>query len=94
MGRESVTLAWVGDSQALLLRDGVVTWFSPMHHPEEPAERARVEASGGYVWRHEMGGPYRVRTSGGGCGLAMSRRASYYSSSEVQIQQQQHQEQQ
>ena len=60
-------LAYVGDSRAMILRDGVAYEVSVLHTPGSIAERERIEKWGGTVRR--MGKIMRV----GARGLAVSR---------------------
>lgn len=41
--------AWLGDSQAILVKHGKPIDITPPHKPEKPEERARIEALGGLV---------------------------------------------
>jgi len=57
-------IAWVGDSRAVVIRDGCVVFATTDHKPHAPAEQERIERVGGHViwW-----GGFRVE------GLAVSR---------------------
>jgi len=73
---KTVLSAWVGDSRCGLGRPGGVEGQALTfdHKPQDPAEKARIEASGGEVVRLENDVPHRVFIKGGEVpGLAMSR---------------------
>lgn len=63
----TMVCANVGDSRALLSRDGVCTPLSEDHKPEMPSERRRIEKAGGSV--AQIGPCHRVD----GWGLNLSR---------------------
>lgn len=46
---ESLHVAWLGDSQAILVRGGVVQEIMSAHHPNRADEKARIEALGGSI---------------------------------------------
>ncbi len=50
----------LGDSRAILIRNGKVVHQTKDHKPNDPEERARVEKAGGIVAPHPRGGPPRV----------------------------------
>merc|ERR1719462_855341 len=62
---DTIYIAWLGDSTATLVREGVTVKVMDSHKPDRPDERARVEALGGTVihW-----GAWRVKGQ-----LAVSR---------------------
>lgn len=53
-------VANVGDSRAVLCRNGKAIEVSVDHEPQKPAEREMVESKGGEVALSPMGGVYRV----------------------------------
>ncbi|CAE8689731.1 unnamed protein product [Polarella glacialis] len=53
-----VVVANIGDSRALLIRDGKAVALSEDHKPENPGERSRIRAAGGQVVK--MGPCHRV----------------------------------
>ncbi len=59
-----VHYAWVGDSRAVLEKDGIVGLATDDHKPDVPAEKKRIENAGGTIKHH---GVWRVN------GLAISR---------------------
>ncbi|XP_072034099.1 protein phosphatase 1F-like isoform X2 [Amphiura filiformis] len=62
---DAVHIAWLGDSQVMLLKDGLPEVVMEPHKPERPDEKKRVEDMGGFVvWF----GAWRVNGS-----LAVSR---------------------
>ena len=46
---DTIYIAWLGDSTATLVREGVTVKVMDSHKPDRPDERARVEALGGTV---------------------------------------------
>eukprot|EP00401_Gymnodinium_catenatum_P050606 CAMPEP_0117490568 /NCGR_PEP_ID=MMETSP0784-20121206/17617_1 /TAXON_ID=39447 /ORGANISM="" /LENGTH=395 /DNA_ID=CAMNT_0005285329 /DNA_START=258 /DNA_END=1445 /DNA_ORIENTATION=- len=56
--RREVFVANLGDSRAILIRNGKAIALSTDHKPEDPAERTRIRAAGGQVLK--MGPCYRV----------------------------------
>ena len=64
-----IYIAWLGDSTATLVREGVTVKVMDSHKPDRPDERARVEGLGGTVihW-----GAWRVNGQ-----LAVSKGASF-----------------
>ena len=44
-----IYIAWLGDSTATLVREGVTVKVMDSHKPDRPDERARVEGLGGTV---------------------------------------------
>lgn len=66
-GRRLV-VANVGDSRAVISRDGAAVDLSVDHEPQKPGERQMVESKGGEVSKQLMGDVYRVDRR-----LAMSR---------------------
>ncbi|KAK7196566.1 protein phosphatase 2C [Novymonas esmeraldas] len=53
---EEITCAWVGDSRAVLCRGGEAMDLSHDHKPVEEAEKARIEAAGGFVRENRVNG--------------------------------------
>lgn len=45
----SLTVAWCGDSQFCLVKNGQVNFLSPIHRPELEDEKSRIESYGGTV---------------------------------------------
>lgn len=62
----SLYCAWVGDSRAILIRNGKVIMATQDHKPDMPQERERIEQAGGKIYK--IGG-WRF----GEKGLAVSR---------------------
>lgn len=48
-GFKRLTLAWCGDSQACLIKNGRVSFINDMHKPDSEKEKQRIEAHGGTV---------------------------------------------
>lgn len=46
---DNLTVAWVGDSQAVLCKDGQAIQVMEPHKPEDEEEKCRIEALGGLV---------------------------------------------
>ena len=46
---DTIYIAWLGDSTASLVREGVTVKVMDSHKPDRPDERARVEGLGGTV---------------------------------------------
>ena len=46
---DTIYIAWLGDSTATLVREGVTVKVMDSHKPDRPDERARVEGLGGTV---------------------------------------------
>ncbi|RMZ99273.1 phosphatase [Brachionus plicatilis] len=46
---QSLTVAWCGDSQFFLVKNGQIKFLSPIHRPEIESEKIRIESSGGTV---------------------------------------------
>ncbi|CBZ25032.1 putative protein phosphatase 2C [Leishmania mexicana MHOM/GT/2001/U1103] len=53
---EEITCAWVGDSRAVLCRNGGAFDLSHDHKPDVTAERERIEAAGGFVQDNRVNG--------------------------------------
>lgn len=68
-----ITCASVGDSRAVLCRDGKAVTLSYDHKPENDEERARIEAGGGHVANNRVNGE-----------LAMSRAIGDFRYKEVE----------
>lgn len=62
----SLYCAWVGDSRAILIRNGEVIAATQDHKPDMPQERERIEKAGGKIYKY---GVWRS----GDYGLAVSR---------------------
>ena len=48
-GRSAMYFGWLGDSQAVLVKNGQPMEMTPPHKPEIPSERERIEDLGGTV---------------------------------------------
>jgi len=84
MRGDTCWVACSGDSRAVLgSRKGgsiVGTDLSKDHKPDDPIERARIEAAGGEVTEQGANGaPARLWAPDGSCGLAMSRSVGDFS---------------
>lgn len=55
-GRLRLFCANCGDSRAVLSRGGVAVELSQDHHPQDPTEKRRIEAAGGFVAVYETSG--------------------------------------
>ena len=98
-GSDSITTACVGDSRCVKgsrakgeAKDSKAAWeahdLSVDQKPDDPGERARIEAQGGYVSRaSDAYGPARVWKGGFGIGpgLAMSRSLGDHAVAEVGV---------
>ena len=98
-GSDSITTACVGDSRCVKgsrakgeTKDSKAAWeahdLSVDQKPDDPGERARIEAQGGYVSRaSDAYGPARVWKGGFGIGpgLAMSRSLGDHAVAEVGV---------
>lgn len=52
-----LSLAWVGDSRAIVIRDGEIVLATMDHKPNDPVEQSRIEKAGGRVEKY---GVWRV----------------------------------
>ena len=57
---ERLCVAHIGDSRTVLCRSERVGWSTADHKPDEPAERARIEAAGGHVATPQVAGQINV----------------------------------
>lgn len=44
-----LNLAWIGDSRAIVVRNGQIVAATRDHKPDDPSEKRRIEAEGGFV---------------------------------------------
>ena len=59
--QRKVTVAHAGDSRCLWIgADGSCRWATTDHKPDDPAEKARIEAAGGFVQRGRVNGSLAV----------------------------------
>jgi protein phosphatase 1G len=70
INNKTITVANVGDSRAVLSRNGQAVDLSQDHKPNLPKEAARIHKAGGHVTEHRKGGHTVHRVNGG---LAISR---------------------
>ena len=56
----AVTCAWLGDSRAVLGRGSAAVALSADHKPQMAAEKARIAAAGGHVFRGRVNGVLAV----------------------------------
>ena len=47
-------VAWAGDSQAILIKDGTGVMLTPAHKPDNPEEKERIESNGGSVIKFDI----------------------------------------
>jgi len=58
--KKHTTCGWLGDSRAVLATGGLAVPLSRDHKPDDPAEKARVEAAEGYVFQGRVNGALAV----------------------------------